>query len=115
MYPLSWARSVTLLASPTIKGMISRQYPKELQGELIGTLTSAKNLTAVVAPLIFNNLFVSESNLNSSLGLLHQRGRLAVPNPWHCLLCGLFRVCHLFRMCLYSLRPLSQSSTQSGG
>src|SRR5690554_4491673 len=44
MYPLSVARSITFLANPTIKGMMSRQYPKELQGELLGVLTSVRNL-----------------------------------------------------------------------
>jgi MFS transporter, DHA1 family, tetracycline resistance protein len=45
------------LAGPAIQATISSQVPPNEQGELQGTLASLMSLTAIVGPLLMNNLF----------------------------------------------------------
>lgn len=60
LFPLYVFRSFALISSPIVQGMISKEFPKEKQGELSGILASLKTITAFIGPLIFNNLFVKE-------------------------------------------------------
>ena len=45
------------IAGPALQGVISNEVPANEQGELQGALTSLMSLTAIVGPLIMNNLF----------------------------------------------------------
>lgn len=45
------------IAGPAMQGIISNQVPPTEQGELQGALTSLMSITAIIGPLIMNNLF----------------------------------------------------------
>lgn len=45
------------ITGPALQGVISNQVPANEQGELQGALTSLMSLTAIIGPLIMNNLF----------------------------------------------------------
>ena len=45
------------LGGPALGGIISNQVPADEQGELQGALTSLMSLTAIIGPVIMNNLF----------------------------------------------------------
>lgn len=45
------------IAGPALQGIISSQVPHNEQGELQGALTSLISLTAIIGPLMMNNLF----------------------------------------------------------
>jgi len=50
-------RALALMTGPSLQGMISRQYNKSMQGEVLAVLAALRNLTLFLGPLIFNNLF----------------------------------------------------------
>ena len=45
------------LGGPALQGIISNQVPANEQGELQGALTSLMSLTAIIGPVVMNNLF----------------------------------------------------------
>lgn len=45
------------IAGPALQGIISNQVPPNEQGELQGALTSLMSVSAIIGPLIMNNLF----------------------------------------------------------
>ena len=45
------------LGGPALQGIISNQVPTNEQGELQGALTSLMSLTAIIGPVVMNNLF----------------------------------------------------------
>ena len=45
------------IAGPALQGIISNQVPANEQGELQGGLTSLMSVSAIIGPLIMNNLF----------------------------------------------------------
>jgi DHA1 family tetracycline resistance protein-like MFS transporter len=53
------------IAGPALQGIISKQVPDNEQGELQGALTSLMSLTAIIGPLLMNNLFAYATNKNS--------------------------------------------------
>jgi DHA1 family tetracycline resistance protein-like MFS transporter len=53
------------IAGPALQGIISKQVPDNEQGELQGALTSLMSLTAIIGPLVMNNLFAYATNKNS--------------------------------------------------
>jgi len=44
-------------AGPALQSIMSANVPKNEQGELQGGLTSIMSITAIIGPLIMNNLF----------------------------------------------------------
>jgi DHA1 family tetracycline resistance protein-like MFS transporter len=70
--PQGWMMFVFLLpyalggiAGPAMQGMISNQVPNTEQGELQGALTSLISITAILGPLIMNNLFAYFTSANT--------------------------------------------------
>ena len=57
------------IAGPALQGIISKQVPDNEQGELQGALTSLMSLTAIIGPLVMNNLFAYATNKNSLIYL----------------------------------------------
>ena len=53
------------IAGPALQGIISKQVPDNEQGALQGALTSLMSLTAIIGPLVMNNLFAYATNKNS--------------------------------------------------
>jgi len=53
------------IAGPALQGIISKQVQDNEQGELQGALTSLLSLTAIVGPLVMNNLFAYATKKNS--------------------------------------------------
>ena len=52
------------IAGPTLQGIISNQVPANEQGELQGALTSLVSVTAIIGPLLMNNLFAYSTSKN---------------------------------------------------
>ena len=52
------------IAGPTLQGIISNQVPANEQGELQGALTSLVSMTAIIGPLLMNNLFAYSTSKN---------------------------------------------------
>jgi len=52
------------IAGPALQGIISKQVQDNEQGELQGALTSLLSLTAIVGPLVMNNLFAYATKKN---------------------------------------------------
>ena len=59
------------IAGPTLQGIISNQVPANEQGELQGALTSLVSMTAIIGPLLMNNLFAYSTSKN---GLFYMPG-----------------------------------------
>ena len=57
------------IAGPALQGIISKQVPDNEQGELQGALTSLMSLTAIIGPLVMNNLFAYATSKNSLIYL----------------------------------------------
>jgi hypothetical protein len=57
IYPLMLLRTVALMAMPISKGIISKQYGPEKQGELMGVVSGLKTITGFAGPLMYNSLF----------------------------------------------------------
>lgn len=55
------------IAGPALQGIISSQVPANEQGELQGALTSLMSATAIIGPLIMNNLFAYCSKPNTPI------------------------------------------------
>ncbi|MES2655160.1 MAG: TCR/Tet family MFS transporter [Bacteroidota bacterium] len=53
------------IGMPAVQGLVSNQVPSNEQGELQGALTSLMSLTAIVGPLLMNNLFAYATSKNS--------------------------------------------------
>ncbi len=57
------------IGGPSLQGIISSQVPANEQGELQGALASLTSLTAIVGPLLMNNLFAYATSKNSPIYL----------------------------------------------
>ncbi len=57
MYAIVTATCVSGLAGPSIQSLIARKVQTKQQGKLQGTLNSIASLTAIIAPLLYSNLF----------------------------------------------------------
>lgn len=62
--PMGWMMFLFLipycmggLAGPSLQSVLANLVPQNVQGELQGALTSLMSLTAIIGPLILNNLF----------------------------------------------------------
>jgi hypothetical protein len=82
VYALIGVRALSQLATPLMKGVISRQFAPHRQGELFGVLSSLYTLTSFVGPLLFNSLFAYLASRRPAAGsvapvmaeLLHTNG-----------------------------------------
>lgn len=82
VYALIGVRALSQLATPLMKGVISRQFAPHRQGELFGVLSSLYTLTSFVGPLLFNSLFAYLASQRPGAGsvasvmaeLLHTNG-----------------------------------------
>lgn len=57
------------IGGPSLQAIISSQVPNNEQGELQGALTSLTSLTAIVGPLLMNNIFAYATSKNSPIYL----------------------------------------------
>ncbi|ELR21383.1 transporter, major facilitator subfamily protein [Acanthamoeba castellanii str. Neff] len=71
IYPLMLLRTVALMAMPISKGIISKQYGPEKQGELMGVVSGLKTITGFAGPLMYNSLFSHFSSEYDDPGLVY--------------------------------------------
>lgn len=57
------------LSGPALQGELSNAVPNNEQGELSGAMTSLMSLTAILGPLMMNNLFTKFTDNHSSIDL----------------------------------------------
>lgn len=57
------------IAGPSLQGITSSQVPANEQGELQGALTSLMSVTAIIGPLLMNNLFSYFTGINAPIKL----------------------------------------------
>jgi DHA1 family tetracycline resistance protein-like MFS transporter len=69
------------LAGPSLQSTLASLLPPNVQGELQGALTSLMSLTAIIGPLIMNNLFAYFTRSDSTIhfpGIAFFLGSLAM-------------------------------------